>query len=269
MAIVGGGPAGISAAIQSARLGLSSAIIEKDHLGGTARIAPRVENYAGFCEAIEGSQLMRLFCAQLHKWPVSILKGNAQALAREEDGAYSVQCESFSIKADSVIVATGLVPVKAQVEGEIPYGSPQFVEHSGKRVLVIGGGDCAFDLASAFAEKAEKVTVCMRSKKPRAAQILVERATSAGVKVICKEDWQDIPRDVLITCCGRTAAYDFIQKLVRDFDIKELSRGKIFFAGDIAHPEIRHIAAAVGDGVAVAESAYGRIHGNLKNKRRP
>jgi len=232
--IIGGGPAGIAAAIQAARLGLSTTLIEKDRLGGQANAAPWIENYPGFPEGITGKELMTYFERQLKKWPVKVIFDDAKDI------------ESYDAK--SVLLAVGLTPKLAGIPGEIPYGDPDRIDHSGKDVLVIGGGDSAFDLAWSFAKKARGVTIGMRDGTPRALPKLVDRAISGGVTI--KTNWRpsDASYEVIISCIGKEASHPLLEKTKK--------APGLFLAGDICHSADRHIAIAAGDGVAAAQSAY-------------
>jgi len=231
--IIGGGPAGIAAAIQAARLGLSTTIVERDRLGGQANAAPWIENYPGFPEGITGKELMTYFERQLKKWPVKIIFDEAKDIE-----SYNAKC---------VLLAVGLTPKLAGIPGEIPYGDPDRIDHAGKDVLVIGGGDSAFDLAWSFAKKARGVTIGMRSGTPRALPKLVDRAISSRITI--KTGWRpsDASYEIIISCIGKEAKHPLIEKTKK-------AKG-LFLAGDICHSDDRHIAIAAEDGISAAQSA--------------
>ncbi len=232
--IIGGGPSGMAAAIQGARLGLKTTIVERSSLGGQALTAPWIENYPGFPDGITGNELMSFFQQQLERWPIKVIFEEAKDI------------ESYGAK--SVLIAVGLTPKLAGVPGEIPYGDPDRIEHAGKDVLVIGGGDSAFDLAWGYAKKAKSVTVGMRSENPKALPKLVARAGGSGIAV--KKNWSpsDVSYDLIISCIGKEANHPLLLKL-------DKAPG-VFAAGDICHPADRHIALAVGDGIAAAQAAW-------------
>ncbi len=242
--IIGGGPAGMAAAIQAARLGLQATIVERDRLGGQANAAPWIENYPGFPEGITGKELMSIFERQLKRWPVKVVYDEAKDIV--------------SYEAKSVLLAVGLTPKLAGVPGEIPYGDPDRIDHSGKDVLVIGGGDSAFDLAWGFAKKARRVTIGMRGETPRALPKLVTRAASSGVQL--KTNWSPLDNsyDVVISCVGKQAKHPLFEKMEK--------ASNLFLAGDICHVEDRHVAIAAGDGIAAAQSAYRFL--NLPQRRK-
>lgn len=232
--IIGGGPAGMAAAIQAARLGLSMTIVEKDRLGGQANAAPWIENYPGFPDGITGKELMASFQQQLKRWPIDVIIDEVKDI------------ESYNAK--SILLAVGLTPKLAGISGEIPYGDPDRIDHAEKKVLVVGGGDSAFDLAWSFAKRARSVTIGMRSEKPKALPKLVERAKSCGVTI--KTNWSpsDVSYDVIISCIGKEAHHPLLEEM------KNVPG--VFLAGDICHAADRHIAIAAGDGITAAQAAY-------------
>jgi thioredoxin reductase (NADPH) len=259
--IIGGGPAGMAAAIQGARLGLSTAVLEKQALGGQANAAPWIENYPGFPDGVSGCLLMSSFERQLKKWPIDIILGEAIDISVKKK-KYLVHTSDKSLNAGSILLAIGLVPKLVGVPGEIPYGDPNQIDHTSKSVIVIGGGDAAFDLASSFAEKAKCVTVAMRGDTPRAMPKLVERALASGVKIRKFQELSSIPYDVVISCAGKEPRHPLLAKLQRQTGPFELKAGEIekapglFLAGDVCRGQDRHIAIAAGDGMAAAQAAW-------------
>jgi len=259
--IIGGGPAGIAAAIQAARLGLKTKLVERGQIGGQAKAAPWIENYPGFPDGISGSALMTSFEKQLKKWPIDIAFGEAIDIS-VRDKKYIVHTVKESFESRSLLLAIGLTPKLLGVRGEIPYGDPNHIEHSGKSVIIIGGGDSAFDLASSFSKKAKCVTVAMRGDTPRAIPKLVDRALASGVTIQKFWELSSIPYDIIISCAGKEPRHPLLVKLERQIGPFELRAGGIektpglFLAGDLCRGPDRHIAIAAGDGIAAAQAAY-------------
>jgi len=265
--IIGGGPAGMAAAIQAARLGLSTTIIERDRLGGQALAAPWIENYPGFPDGISGKDLMKLFEAQLNTWSVPVIYNEVldieiippyPPLQKGGVGGFRVN----NIETRCLLLAVGLTPKLVGIRGEIPYGDPARLEHADKDVLVVGSGDSAFDLASCFAEKARKVTIGMRDETPKALPKLVERALFRGVQIQANWSHKESSYDVLISCVGKEARHPLIDKLSKDLGPLELRPGEVtdipglFLAGDLCRGQDRHIVIAAGDGIAAAQAAH-------------
>lgn len=259
LAIIGGGPAGISAAMQACRFGLRTCIIEKTFFGGQALTAPWIENYPGFSCGVTGKKLAAAFNSQLNK--LSVEKMNAEAFEisqkADDDGSkvFCVHTSTGKINCKCVVVAVGLTAKKLGLPNEFAYGDPDFIPHENKKVLIVGGGDSAFDLAIAFSKKARSVCVCMRGDKPRAIPRLVEKAVLCGVEILSSFEPEKIAHDVLVSCIGKTAESDFLKKTLRNLGTDGFPIEGVFLAGDIAHEKERHIAIAVGDGVLAAERA--------------
>jgi thioredoxin reductase (NADPH) len=289
--IIGGGPAGMTAAIQAARLGLSTTILERDRLGGQALAAPWIENYPGFPDGISGKDLMKLFEAQLNTWSVPVIHDEVLDIEQippspplQKGGTthYSRPLQNGSathlfpplkkggvggfivnnLETKCLLLAVGLTPKLVGIRGEIPYGDPARIDHAGEDVLVIGSGDSAFDLASCFAEKARTVTIAMRGETPKALPKLVERALSRGVQIQTNWSHSESSCNVLISCIGKEVRNPLIDKLSKVFGPFELKPGEIanipglFLAGDLCRGLDRHIAIAAGDGIAAAQAAY-------------
>jgi thioredoxin reductase (NADPH) len=270
-AIIGAGPAGLSAAIQAKRQGLSIAVFEKDVCGGQVRAANLIENYPGIMEGISGIEFARRLVAQAKGHDVEVQKLDISKLSRS-DGFFHIEACGRVTSSRTTIIAIGTRPLTLDVHGEgellgkkiFAYISPEDVDCSGKRVLIIGGGDAAFDQALNFAKKASEVIVASR-KKACAAPFLVRRVRDAGIKVRsgCEvasfeerdnsvatkfKDGEEHFADIVIECIGKTPALEFI-----DDSAKEAPGA--FFAGDCIRGKARHVSIACGDGVAAAMAA--------------
>ena len=243
--IIGAGPAGLSAAIHAKRFKLNFIVLERGMPGGQARVAHRIDNYPGFPNGVSGQELMDRFIEQAGSLGVEIIKCEAREVL-ETGGSFIIKTVTggeFCSRA--VLAATGLVPKKLSIERALYYPDPSSVSHAGKNILIIGGGDAAFDQAIAFSKMAGKVVIAMRSDKPCCTNRLYDEATSSGVDILTKIELEEAKRglkpDILIVDIGKTP----------DFSIFKCKN--IFFAGDIAHPGVRHVAVAVGNGVTAVE----------------
>ena len=258
--IIGGGPAGMAAALQASRLNLSTTIIEKDCLGGQALAAPWIENYLGFPEGISGRDLMQIFERHIINSSIPVIYEETIDIERKGHG-FIVHTQGVSLSAKTLLLAVGLTPRLAGLPNEIPYGNPHKIEHEGKDVLVVGSGDSAFDLASSFAMEANKVIVAIRGEKPKAIPIIVERALLRGVHIETNWEPSKIHADIIISCVGKEMRHPLMEKLKErfgPFEIKPHSVQSIpglFLAGDLCRGNDRHIAIAVGDGIAATQAA--------------
>ena len=264
---IGAGPAGIAAAIQAKRLGLSSAIIEKGAVGGQMRSARLIENYLGFPNGVSGRELAELFEKHLSYWNVPVFSHEAMDITRSGSN-FIIHTAEKEFQASQVVVALGLSPAKLGLPNEYLYASPDWVKHEGKRVLLVGGGDAAFDLACQYAVKAASVTILIRSQRPKALRRLIDAAIEKGVKIIAEQPLETIPHDLLISCIGKEQRHPLLDRLTERFGRFELTTGEcqlipgLFLAGDLCHPDEKYIAIAAGEGIHCAEMAWRNINGD-------
>jgi thioredoxin reductase (NADPH) len=189
--IVGGGMAGLSAALYGGWLGHKILLAERQMFGGQIVNADQVENYPGFPEGILGADLVSHVRMQALKFGAkmqyleitSIEKHHETFVLGSNEGAYGAQ---------SVIVATGGNPRRLGIKGEVELegrGVSRCATCDGaffaeKSVVVLGGGDTALDEALYLAGIANKVTVIHQTEQPTASAALVKRA-----KEIDKIEW--------------------------------------------------------------------------------
>lgn len=181
--IVGGGPAGLNAALYSKRKGLEVGILSKD-LGGQVMDTSSVENYLGF-SSITGEGLMKKFIEHVNELSVPYLE-YVEVKDIKDGKIKEVLLDNGSIyKGKSIIIATGSKPRKMGVPGELEYSNkgvcycaicdgPLF---AGEEVIVAGGGNSAVEAAIDLAKIAKKVTLVHRSKF-RADKILIDQLFS-------------------------------------------------------------------------------------------
>ncbi len=147
VAIIGAGPAGLTAGIYAARSGLSSVIIDKNIAGGLAAEAPFVENYPPF-KGIKGEELLKKMKEHAQEY-TDILEMNPVKSIEMSNGAFHIDAEHAEIESRTVIFATGTTHKFLQVKGEKElYGrgisycvTCDGYFYKGKKVVVIGGGN--------------------------------------------------------------------------------------------------------------------------------
>jgi len=184
--IIGGGPAGMTAAVYAARKRLDAVLISKD-IGGQPMWTGRIENYMGY-QYIEGFELMAKFEEQVKQFPLEQRIGVQAVSVKSIAGGFEVATDDGGkFQAKAVIVASGKRPRPLNVPGEeefkgkgVTYCSvcdgPVF---SGQRVAVIGGGNSALEAIDDMMKIAERVYVV--SVTPFTGdQVLVERVRAAG-----------------------------------------------------------------------------------------
>ncbi|MHC4887456.1 MAG: NAD(P)/FAD-dependent oxidoreductase, partial [Planctomycetota bacterium] len=147
LVIIGGGPAGLSAAIYAGRAELNTLLLEKMAVGGQVAMTMEIANYPGFPEGIDGPDLAERMRAQAERFGVEFRTSEVQNIARAEDGTFTLSLRKGTITCGAVIIATGSEPRMLHVPGEEAFRSrgvsycgtcdaPFFRE---KRVLVVGG----------------------------------------------------------------------------------------------------------------------------------
>ena len=183
--IIGGGPAGMSAAIYAARAGRSAAIFEGAACGGQMLLAHEIENYPGVTKAA-GYALADQMMEQVRTLGVSTIYGAVTSVAKQ-DGAFTIQCGKKSYTVGAVIVASGTDRRTLGVPGESEFLG-RGVSYcavcdgrffTGKNVAVVGGGNTALGDALYLANICKSVTLIHRRDAFRADRILVDRL--AGV----------------------------------------------------------------------------------------
>ena len=173
LVIVGGGPAGLAAAIYAAREGIDAIVVDASALGGQAGISDRIDNYPGFPDGISGAELADRFVAQARRYGVELLSA-VSVTAVEHDGDDLVTSLSTGQKLTShaVIVATGSTYRRLGVPGEedlIGAGVHFCATCDGPfykgadEVVVIGGGNSALEEGLHLSEFADRVRVLARS----------------------------------------------------------------------------------------------------------
>lgn len=170
LAIIGAGPAGLSAAVNAASEGLRTAILEREKIGGQARQSSRIDNYLGFPHGLSGAQLAKLSTRQAREYGAVFFSCGAVAMALAPDGNHLIQTNDGRIVvARSVLLATGLKYRRIDITGAdsfgVFYGSnpDEAPTWNGKRVAIVGGANSAGQAAVKFAEYAERVAVVSRS----------------------------------------------------------------------------------------------------------
>ena len=180
--IVGGGPAGLTAAIYAARAGKCAAILEKEAFGGQIASAPLVENYPGIL-SISGAELARQMTEQARAFGAEIVYTEAAGLEKTSAG-FRVRCTDGVREAKTVILATGAAHRQLGLPGEtaltgcgISYCAVcDGAFYEGADVAVVGGGDTALQDALFLANTCRSVTLIHRRDTFRASAQLVRRA---------------------------------------------------------------------------------------------
>jgi thioredoxin reductase (NADPH) len=170
--IIGGGPAGLGAAVYGASEGLQTLMIEKEATGGQAGTSSRIENYLGFPKGLSGSDLARRATTQAIRLGAEILTAQEVVKVRVEDPFRFVTLDDGSeIGSKSLLVATGVTVRELPVPGIEPitgagvyYGAAltEAANYRDQHMFVVGGANSAGQGAMFFSRYASKVTMLVR-----------------------------------------------------------------------------------------------------------
>ena len=172
LAIVGGGPAGLAAAVYGASEGLHTVMIEREAPGGQAGMSSRIENYLGFPTGLSGGDLARRAVVQAQRFGVEILSPQ-EAVGVRTEGSYRIikLADGSEISCHALMIATGVqwrrldAPGIDRLQGAGVYyggGATEALSCKGEMVYVVGGANSAGQAAMNFAKYAERVVILVR-----------------------------------------------------------------------------------------------------------
>jgi thioredoxin reductase (NADPH) len=172
LAIVGGGPAGLAAAVYGASEGLHTVMVEREAPGGQAGMSSRIENYLGFPAGLSGGDLARRAVVQARRFGVEILAPQ-EAVGVRTEGPYRIikLADGNEISCHALMIASGVqwrrleAPGMDQLQGAGVYyggGATEALSCKGEIVYVVGGANSAGQAAMNFARYAERVVILVR-----------------------------------------------------------------------------------------------------------
>lgn len=186
LAIIGGGPAGLAAAVYGASEGLHTVIVEREAPGGQAGMSSRIENYLGFPNGLSGGDLARRAVVQATRFGVEIL--SQEAVGVRTEGSYRIikMADGNEISCHALMIATGVQwrrlesPGIDRLQGAGIYyggGSTEALSCKGETVYVVGGANSAGQAAMNFSRYADRVVILVRgsSLASTMSQYLIEQ----------------------------------------------------------------------------------------------
>ncbi|CAI4030968.1 thioredoxin reductase [Nitrospira tepida] len=229
--IIGSGPAGLTAALYTARANLSPLLIEGWQAGGQLTTTTEVENYPGFAQAIMGPDLMKAMRAQAERFGTEFLTGDVTSVDLSHRPITLTVDGEKNLTTKALIIATGASAVRLGLPNE-----SRLTGHGvstcatcdgfffrGQELVVVGGGDSAMEEALFLTKFATKVTVVHRRDKLRASKILQERAQkNAKISFL----WNRVVEDILGT--GKVTGVRLRQ--VTTNEVSELPCAGVFVA---------------------------------------
>jgi NADH-dependent peroxiredoxin subunit F len=304
VAIIGGGPAGVSAAIYSARKGLKT-ILVADRIGGQLNETKGIENFIS-SPYTEGQILCQQLSDHIRQYPATVLENRFVTKITEEESFQLHTQYGEMISAKQIIIATGAKWRRLNIEGEMEYlgRGVAFCPHcdgpfyKSKDVAVVGGGNSGVEAAIDLSQICKSVTLIEYADKLKADEVLVQKLkTLANVKILTNTKSKAVIGDgqkvtgLLVEERGQSMDHkvdvsgvfiqiglqpnsDFVRDHVAINGIGEIvvdqkgrtSRPGIYASGDVAATPFKQIQIAMGDGAKVALAAFEdqMLHGQNK-----
>jgi thioredoxin reductase len=278
-AIIGAGPAGMAAALQLKRHEVPTLLLEGDQIGGLLRNANLVENYPGFPRGISGTELVRLFEDQLQRWSVPVTYERVVQIGHN-GRRFNLRTDRDTYSSRVLVYAAGTRPCEL-TEPEVPdrvrerffYHVAPILDQQGRKILILGAGDAAFDYALNLARK-NVVTIFNRGKRTRCLPLLKARVARHeriqyrhSHRVVALQDNGDegvfvryehgervghTQFDYVIAAIGREPDLTMLESGLGTASRQLRARGVFYLIGDVRQDRCRQTAIAVGDGVLAA-----------------
>lgn len=288
LVIIGGGPAGLTAALYAGRARLKTLLLEKSGLGGQIILSPNIENFPGL-SSVSTEKLISTMQKQAEELEVEIKTDEATKIIIDSD--FKIFCKEAGYQSKVIIISSGAFPKKLGIPGEdrflakgVSYcGTCDGPLFKGKEIFVVGGGDKAVEEAIYLSRYAKKVTLIHRRDALRASKILQEKLfENKKIEVL----WNSIPEEILgsrvveklriknlktnqvddiaasgvFIFVGIIPNTEFLKGLVKldengfiltDEEMKTSVEG-IFAAGDCRRKILTQVITACGDGATAA-----------------
>jgi len=293
-AVIGSGPAGLTAAIYLGRSKIETVVFEKIIPGGYVVNVEKIENYPGFVEGIPGEQLGKLYAQHAEKFGSEIKTEEVTKLNLNEM-PFRIETSHGSYTSDSLILATGTSNRKLGVPGEEEFthkgisfcatcDAPFF---EGEDVIVVGAGNSGAQESLYISRFAKHITIVELVDHPTAEPILVDRLNEnekikllvshsvvsfKGDKLLSNVDIKDINSGEVknlkvkgaFIYAGEVPNNDLVKDTIKldekGFIVTDerlrTSIGGVFAAGDVRNTPLRQVATAVGDGAIAGHEAY-------------
>jgi thioredoxin reductase (NADPH) len=301
VAIIGSGPAGLTAAIYTCRAELKTAVIEGMSAGGQLMITSTVDNFPAFPEGIQGPELMNRMKQQAERFGAEMISGDVKEVDLDSQ-PFELAVGSDRVKARSIIIATGSSSRWLGLESETALRGKGVSAcatcdgffFTGKEIAVVGGGDAAIEEATFLTRFAKKVTVIHRRDELRAGKAMQKmafdndkiefawdsvvedivgveenRVTAVRLKNVKTGEIADLPVEGVFIAIGHDPATKIFEgKINLDDNGYIITRENtktsvpgVFAAGDVKDPRYRQAISAAGSGCMAAIDALKFLQG--------
>ena len=291
--VIGGGPAGLSAALYAARAGLMPVVLAGMELGGQVSSTSIIENYPGFPDGIGGPEIVERFQKQAERFGARV-EFDAAVEVNMLNKPVIVKTYSKEYSADTLIIATGATPIHLNIPGEKELtgrGVSYCATCDGwffkdKEVIVVGGGDSALEEAIFLTRYAKSVNIVHRRDEFRAGAILQNRVRdnkkiqftldtilekiqgedsvqSVLLRNVKTEEEEIIPVDGVFIFIGHAPNTELFNGQL-DMDkngyliidkLMQTNTPSVYAAGEVADPHFRQVITSAGMGAAAAMRA--------------
>jgi len=291
--VIGAGPAGCAAAVQCARLGAPVRLFDRTgHAGGLIANGFSIENYPGLERPLPGPVFAERLGEHLARFGVRVERGELRGIEPRGDG-WLCRFAGTDLPCLSAIICTGTEPRPFPLAGDPGLlGDVVFhevrallaVRPSPREVVVVGGGEAAFDYALSLSARGAEVTIAVRGKRPRArgrlvAQVaenpsirvaletrVVELEPGSGravARAISAGGERRLPCDAVLAAVGRRSTVaGLLGGLGSEGAVRILTpRPGLFICGDARSGSLGQAGIAVGDGLRAAAGAVDRFRG--------
>ncbi len=292
MIVIGGGPAGYTAALYAARAGLETLVIERMSIGGQMTLTDVIDNYPGFDEGVDGFTLGMRMQSGAERFGAKTVYASVTSVSLSKDPK-KIVTDSGDLFAKTVVIATGANPKRLGVDGEEIFTGRgvHYCAHcdgrfyKGKTVAVVGGGNSAVGDALHLSHLAKKVYLIHRKDTLSATRIYHEplmraenveflpdsavesllpgeRFGGVVIKGVKDGERRELALDGLFVGIGRAPATELFGELEKDAhgyivadESTKTSIDGVFAVGDVRTKILRQVVTAVGDGAVAAHFA--------------
>ncbi len=296
LVVIGGGPAGMTAAQYGARANLRTLVIEEMALGGAVLLISDMENYPGFPEPVNGYEFSEAMRVQTEKFGAEFKSATATSI-RKDGNIFTVDTSDGTLTSWTVVLSTGAKHKHLGAPGEEEFAGrgvsycatcdgPFF---KNKKIMVVGGGDSACDEASYLANLTDKVVLIHRRDRFRAQPVLAERVKNnpkidvrfnhvlekidgdgkVGKVMLKRVDTGETYEEemdavfIFIGAIPQTALIPELEKdeggyVVTDQNMETAVKG-LFVVGDVRATPFRQVVVACGEGAISAHMAAAHI----------
>ena len=299
MLIIGGGPAGYTAALYAARAGLDVLVLEKLSAGGQMALTHQIDNYPGFPEGIDGYTLGERMQQQAENFGAKTEYAEVNEMKLSADPKV-VKTSEGTFLGKTVVLATGANPKPLGIENESKYANRGVAYcatcdgpfYKGKTVAVVGGGNSAVEDALLLSRIAEKVILIHRRDRLRATKIyhkaleeaknvefrwnstvteLLGESKLSGIRIqnVHSGASEELPLDGLFISIGRQPATSLVkdQLLLDANGYVEADESTctnipgVYAVGDVRTKALRQVVTAIADGAIAVHSAEEYLSG--------